>query len=69
MKLANDKARGVPPPIPKPEGAESDDAETTEPRGRSAPLKNTYNLVFIAIVLSIAAILALILVFWPSSGL
>jgi hypothetical protein len=35
---------------------------------RSTPLKSTYDSTFIVLVLSIAAILAIILVLWPSGG-
>lgn len=60
------------PELPRP-GKESSDVriheeEATEMQARSDPLKSTFNSTFIVLVLSIAIILALILVFWPSRG-
>lgn len=42
--------------------------QTTDVEARSIPLRNTYNSTFIVLVISIAAILAVILVFWPAGG-
>ncbi|MBI4664241.1 MAG: hypothetical protein HY735_36055 [Verrucomicrobia bacterium] len=43
--------------------------QTTDLDPRSVPLKNTYNSTFIVLVIVIAAVLAAILVFWPSAGI
>lgn len=42
--------------------------QTTDSEGRSKPLTSDYNSTFIVLVLSIAVILAVILLVWPSGG-
>ena len=40
----------------------------TPPESRSNPLRNRYNSTAIAVILTVASILALLLIFWPSGG-
>jgi hypothetical protein len=55
------------PPLPNLQsGAAKIVEDQATEHARSSPLTSTYNSTFIVLVLSIAIILALILVFWPS---
>jgi hypothetical protein len=42
--------------------------QATRSEARSTPLKSGYNSISISVILVIAAILAVILILWPSGG-
>lgn len=58
------------PPLPAPESAvvKIRTEQSAELDTRSKPLESTYNSTFIIVVLSIAVILAIILLIWPAGG-
>lgn len=58
-KICNDPLAGLPSAV-----FNIQEKESHGLRGRSNPLKSTYNSTFITIVVSISAVLALILVFF-----
>ena len=62
-EVREDPRRGLKSGVTK-----NQDGQANEVQARSDPLKSNYNSTFIILVLSIAAILAFILIFWPSGG-